>query len=201
MAVPSSPLNNAKLLVTIAARSATNSDQAMSRSYPWPSPSLAQWPDPFTGTRGLVAFRARRRPARGAGAAVGRRPGRAGRDLLLPRRASPKAPRRLAWGTFWPGRVRVRSPQTADARAPARPPSAGVEARTLPEEPVEKNPSRNTLHDGGEGEDRLHQRLEEERHLRPFLTGCRVSVGAVRTPTGADNRSRLAPGQGIIFYF
>jgi len=66
---------------------------------------------------------------------------------------------------------------------------------------VEKNPSRNTLHDGGEGEDRLHQRLEEERHLRPFLTGCRVSVGAVRTPTGADNRSRLAPGQGIIFYF
>src|SRR5205807_2200838 len=103
MAVPRSPLNNAKLLVTIAARSATNSDQAMSRSYPWPSPSLAQWPDPFTGTRGLVAFRARRRPARGAGAAVGRRPGRAGRDLLLPRRASPKAPRRLAWGTFWPG--------------------------------------------------------------------------------------------------
>ena len=58
---------------------------------------------------------------------------------------------------------------------------------------MEENPSRDTLHDGGEGEDRLHERVEEEGHRQPFPTGCRVPVGAVRTPIGADNRSRLGP--------
>src|SRR6266436_9968066 len=189
MAVPRSPLSNAKLLVTMAARSATNSDQAMSRSYAWPSSSRAQWLDPLWGRRASGPPRSRRE---GLAPPLADGAGRAGRGLArvgFADRATKPGP-----GTFLPPeRSRARSPQTADVRAPTRPQSAIVETRTLPEQPVEKNPSRDTLHDGGEGEDRLHQRVEEERHLRPFPTGCRVSVGAVRTPIGADNRSRLAP--------